>query len=55
MNFWKRLRLIGSLVVLGIGVLAVLVVLLNRPTSDEEATSDRSHPTLKSPSGTTGL
>jgi hypothetical protein len=55
MNFWKRLRLIGSLIVLGIALLTVLLALRHGPDSDEETPSGRPHPTQKSPSGTTGL
>jgi hypothetical protein len=54
-NFWKRLRLIGSLIVLGIAVLAVVLALRHGPDSDEDTPSARPHPALKSPSGTTGL
>jgi hypothetical protein len=55
MNFWKRLRLIGSLIVLGIAVLTVLVAVLNAPHTDDDTPSAGPRPALKSQSGTTGL
>jgi hypothetical protein len=55
MKFWKHLRLIGSVIVFCIGVLALLLALRHQADSDEETPSDRPHPALKSPSGTTGL
>ena len=55
MNFWKRLRLIGSLIVLGIAVLAVIVAVLRGPLGDDEAPSHRLRPDLNQLSGTKGL
>lgn len=55
MNFWKCLRLIGSVIVLGIAVLAILLAAPHRPDADEDAPSDRPHPALKPSSGVTGL
>ena len=55
MNFWKRLRLIGSVIVLGIAVLAVLLALTQRPDTDQDTSSGRPNPPLLQPSGTQGL
>jgi hypothetical protein len=55
MNFWKRLRLIGSVIVLGIAVVCVLLALRHQPGEDDDTPSHRPNPALKSPSGTTGL
>jgi hypothetical protein len=55
MNFWKRLRLIGSVIVLGIAVLAFLLALQHPQQSDDDTPTDRPIPALKSSSGTTGL
>ena len=55
MNFWKRLRLIGSVIVLGIAVLALLLALRHPQDTDEDAPADRPSPALKSPSATQGL
>jgi len=55
MNFWKRLRLIGSVIVLGIAVLAVLSALAHRPDTNEDTSSGRPRPPALQPSGTQGL
>ncbi len=55
MNFWKSLRLIGSVIVLGIAVLAVLVAVLRGSLADDEVPSQRPHPALQPQSGTKGL
>ena len=55
MKFWKHLRLIGSLIVLGIALLAVLFALAHRPDTDEDTPSGRPRPPLLQPSGTVGL
>jgi hypothetical protein len=55
MNFWKTLRLIGSLIVLGIAVLTVLLAVLRAPQVNDDAPPVRPIPALKSQSGTTGL
>ncbi len=55
MNYWKRLRLIGSVIVLGIAVLAVLVAVLRGPLADDEAPSRRPQSDLQQQSGTKGL
>jgi len=56
MKFWKRLRLIGSLTVLAIAVLAsVLAVLRTSQADDEDAPSQRPQRVLTPPSPTTGL
>jgi hypothetical protein len=34
MKFWQRLRLIGSVVVLAISVLAILLAMLHTPNAD---------------------
>lgn len=55
MNFWKRLRLIGSLIVLAIALLTVLLALRHGPDSDEDTPSERPRPALRQQSGTKGL
>jgi cell division septation protein DedD len=55
MKFWKHLRLIGSVIVFCIGVLALLLALRHQADSGEDASSDRPLPALKTQSGTTGL
>jgi hypothetical protein len=55
MNFWKRLRLIGSVIVFCIAVLAVLAALAHRTDADEDTSSGRTRPALQQQSGTSGL
>jgi hypothetical protein len=55
MNFWKYLRLIGSVIVLGIAVLTVLLAVQRAPPVDDNTPPDRPHPALQPQSGTTGL
>lgn len=53
MNFWQRLRLVGSVIVLGIAALALVLTLLRTPDSDTR--TPQSPPAPKPLSGTTGL
>lgn len=53
MNFWQRLRLIGSVVVFAISVLALVLAVLRTP--DTDAPSDRPSRFFTPSSGTTGL
>jgi hypothetical protein len=55
MNFWKRLRLIGSVIVLAIAVLAVLLALAHRSDTDEDTPSAHTRPALQQQSRTQGL
>lgn len=55
MNFWKRLRLVGSLIVLCIAALAVLLAVLRAPQADDDTPTERPRPALQQRSGTTGL
>jgi hypothetical protein len=55
MNFWKRLRLIGSVIVLGIAVLAVLLALAHRSDSEDDTPAGRPQPALRQPSVNNGL
>jgi hypothetical protein len=55
MNFWKTLRLIGSLIVLAIALLTVLLALRHGPDSSGDTAPARPHPAMLQPSGTTGL
>jgi hypothetical protein len=55
MNFWKRLRLVGSLIVLVIAVLTVLLAVLRAPRADDDTPTARPPPAFKQQSGTTGL
>jgi hypothetical protein len=55
MNFWKYLRLIGSVIVLVIAVLTVVLALLHRPDSDDYTPPPRSPLALKPQAGPTGL
>ncbi|NVO05861.1 MAG: hypothetical protein HXX19_08005 [Rhodoferax sp.] len=55
MNFWKRLRLIGSLVVLALAALALLAALLHRGNSDADAPSEQPRPVLHPKHGPSGL
>jgi hypothetical protein len=55
MKFWKHLRLIGSVIVFCIGVLALLLALKHQADSEEGASSERPLPALKTQSGTQGL
>ena len=54
MNFWQRLRLIGSVVVLALSILAIALAVLRTPGTDEES-SIRPDSAIQQPSGTTGL
>ena len=54
MNFWQRLRLIGTVVVFALSVLALALAVLRAPT-DEDAPSARPRPAIPQTSGTTGL
>lgn len=55
MNFWKRLRLIGNIVLLSISILIVVTVLL-RATEAVSPISSGVQQTAPTPkSGTTGL
>jgi hypothetical protein len=57
MNFWQRLRLIGSVVVLLLSVLAIALAVLRAPDIDDEvdALPSRQQRTHTPASGTTGL
>ena len=55
MKFWLRLRLIGSVIVLCIAMLALAFALLHRSTTDEDTPAVTPHPVLPSRSVTTGL
>lgn len=57
MNFWQRLRLIGSVIVLAISVLAIVLALLHAHDTDSSGDRPFERPTraLTPPSGTTGL
>lgn len=55
MNFWKRLRLIGSLIVLAIALLTLLLALRFGPDSDEARSSEHPRPAVQQQSSTTGL
>jgi hypothetical protein len=55
MNYWKRLRLIGSVIVLAIAVLAVLVAVVYRSDSADDTPSGRPQPALRQPSVNNGL
>ena len=57
MNFWKRLRLIGSVIVLAISVLAIVLALLHARDTDGAGDATPGRPThpLTPLSGTTGL
>lgn len=53
MNFWQRLRLIASLMVFAIAVLALVLSVLRTPEPDSP--SDRPTRSATPASGTTGL
>jgi cytochrome c oxidase subunit IV len=55
MNFWKRLRLIGNIVLLSVAILVVVTVLLRATEAISPISSgvQKTEPTPKS--GTTGL
>jgi hypothetical protein len=55
MNFWKRLRLIGSVIVLGIAIWAVLLAVKRAPSADDDTPDSRPPPSFKQQSGTKGL
>lgn len=57
MNFWKRLRLIGSVVVFAISVLAIAIAVIRTTGSDNDRDTllPHNHPAITTPSGTTGL
>jgi len=55
MNFWQRLRLIGTVVVFALSVLAIALAVLRTPDTDEESSPARPHRAIPQQSGTTGL
>jgi hypothetical protein len=55
MNFWKRLRLIGSLIVLCIAVLAIVLAVLRAPSAEDDTPSARPRPAMQQRPGTQGL
>jgi len=55
MNFWKRLRLIASLIVLAISVVAVVLAVLRAPDLESDTPSGHTYPAPKPQSSTTGL
>ncbi len=57
MNFWQFLRVIGSVAVLAISVLAVVFAMLRTPDYASESDTPANPPQrpLRQPSGTTGL
>lgn len=55
MNFWQRLRLIASLIVLAISVVTIVLAVLRTPDLEGDAPSGRTYPAPKPQSSTTGL
>lgn len=55
MNFWKALRLLGSVIVLVLAVLALVSALLHRQDMDADPDAQRPAPTRLPRSGPTGL
>ena len=57
MNFWQRLRLLGTVAVLAISLVALVIAVLRTPDSDAESDAPAARPAraLKPQSGTTGL
>jgi hypothetical protein len=55
MNFWKQLRLIGSVIVLLVAVMAIVMAVLRKPDVDADRPDGYPNPAIKALSGTTGL
>ena len=55
MNFWQRLRLIASLIVLTISVVAIVLAVLRAPDLERDPPSGHTDSTPKPQSATTGL
>ena len=55
MKFWKQLRLVGIVIVLGIAALAVVLTVLRTPDAGSGPPAGNSPVPLNASSGTTGL
>jgi hypothetical protein len=57
MNFWKRMRLVGNLVLLVISIVTIVMAIFVAPDPDNEPDNPTQRPALglKAQSGTSGL